>query len=206
MSTTTTSDLEVVIPEGAEVEVVEVKGEPTEVAVNSPVKDLEVTISEKGEISGKSLTKSDVVIEATSNKETVTLALKSNFKKSDISVDTGKLDLTVNTGKFHRSTITAGKKSDSIRFSGITKVTNSTLSMGKGSDTVTFKDGIKFKGKTTIDLGKGGADSVIIEGEAKKITVDNFSKKDSITIAGETFDYKDIKNGAELAGVKVNLA
>ena len=112
MSTTTTSDLEVVIPEGADVEVVEVKGEPTEVAVNSPVKDLEVTISEKGEISGKSLTKSEVVIEATSNKETVTLALKSNFKKSDITVDTGKLDVTINTDKFHKSTITAGNKSD----------------------------------------------------------------------------------------------
>ena len=206
MATTTTSDLEVVIPEGADVEVVKAKGEPTEVEVNSPVKDLEVTISEKGEVKGKRLTDSEIIVEATSNKETVTVELKSNFKKSDISVDTGKLDLTVKSGKFHKSTITAGKKSDSIMFGGSTKVTNSTLEMGKGSDTVTFKSGIKFKGKTTIDLGEGGADVVIIEENAKKITVDNFTKKDSISVAGKTFDYKDIKKGAEIPGVKVNLA
>ena len=206
MSTTTTSDLEVVIPEGADVEVVEVKGEPTEVAVNSAVKDLEVTISEKGEVSGKSLTDSEISVEAASNKETVTVELKSSFKKSDISVDKGKLDLTVTSSKFSNSTVTAGKKADSITFGGNTKVIKATVEMGKGSDTVTFKSGTKFKGKTTIDLGKGGKDAVIIEGDAKKITVDNFTKKDSISVAGETFGYKDIKNGAEIPGVKVNLA
>ena len=47
---------------------------------------------------------------------------------------------------------------------------------------------------------------MIIEGDAKKLTVDNFSRKDSISVAGETFDYKDIKNGADVPGVKVNLA
>ena len=206
MSTTTTSDLEVVIPEGADVEVVEVKGKPTEVEVNSPVKDLEVTISEKGEVSGKSLTDSEISVEAASNKETVTVELKSSFKKSDISVDKGKLDLTVTSSKFSNSTVTAGKKADSITFGGNTKVIKATVEMGKGSDTVTFKSGTKFKGKTTIDLGKGGKDAVVIEGDAKKITVDNFTKKDSISVAGETFDYKDIKNGAEIPGVKVNLA
>ena len=206
MSTTTTSDLEVVIPEGADVEVVEVKGEPTEVAVNSAVKDLEVTISEKGEVSGKSLTDSEISVEAASNKEKVTVELKSSFKKSEISVDKGKLDLTVTSSKFSNSTIAAGKKSDSITFGSNTKVIKATVEMGKGSDTVTFKSGTKFKGKTTIDLGKGGKDAVIIEGDAKKITVDNFTKKDSISVAGETFGYKDIKNGAEIPGVKVNLA
>ena len=211
MSTTTTGDLEVVIPEGADVEVVEVKGKPTEVEVNSPVKDLEVTISKKGEVSGKSLTDSEISVEAASNKKTVTVELKSSFKKSDISVDKGKLDLTVTSSKFSNSTVTAGKKADSITFGSNTKVIKATVEMGKGSDTVTFKSGTKFKGKTTIDLGKGGKDAVVIEDPvviegAKKITVDNFTKKDSISVAGETFDYKDIKNGAEIPGVKVNLA
>ena len=206
MSTTTTGDLEVVIPEGADVEVVEVKGEPTEVAVNSAVKDLEVTISEKGEVSGKSLTDSEISVEAASNKEEVTVELKSSFKKSEISVDKGKLDLTVTSSKFSNSTVTAGKKADSITFGSNTKVIKATVEMGKGSDTVTFKSGTKFKGKTTIDLGKGGKDAVVFEGDAKKITVDNFTKKDSISVAGETFDYKDIKKGAEIGGVKVNLA
>ena len=93
-----------------------------------------------------------------------------------------------------------------VTFGNQTTVNKATVELGKGSDTVTFKSGTKFKGKTTIDLGKGGADSVIIEGDAKKLTVDNFSRKDSISVAGETFDYKDIKNGADVPGVKVNLA
>ena len=80
------------------------------------------------------------------------------------------------------------------------------MELGEGSDTVTFKSGTKFKGKSTIDMGEGGKDSVIIEGDAKKLTVNNFNRKDSISVAGEMFNYNDIQLGAEVPGVKVNLA
>ena len=196
MSTTTTSDLEVVIPEGADVEVVEVKGEPTEVEVNSPVKDLEVTISEKGEVSGKSLTKSEISIEGASDKEKVTLDLKSSFKKSDITVDKGQLDLTVTSPNFKKSTITGGGKSDSISFSKETKLVGSTLSLGTGKDSITFADGIELKGKTTVKTGKGK--DIIEVGKVSgkgKLILSDFSKKDRLVVGGDTYKLADIKNG-----------
>lgn len=207
-SSITTGDIEIILPEGAEdsVEIVELEI-GTEVAVESPVKEIEVTVAGDSVLVGKPVIDSTVTVEAASNKETVTLALNTNsFKKSDVVVEKGAAEINVNVGTFKKSTVATGKKSDSVTFGNQTTVNKATVELGKGSDTVTFKSGTKFKGKTTIDLGKGGADSVIIEGDAKKLTVDNFNRKDSISVAGETFDYKDIKNGADVPGVKVNLA
>ena len=207
-SSITTGDIEIILPEGAEdsVEIVELEI-GTEVAVESPVKEIEVTVAGDSVLVGKPVIDSTVTVEAASNQETVTLALNTNsFKKSDVVVEKGAAEINVNVGTFKKSTVATGKKSDSVTFGNQTTVNKATVELGKGSDTVTFKSGTKFKGKTTIDLGKGGADSVIIEGDAKKLTVDNFNRKDSISVAGETFDYKDIKNGADVPGVKVNLA
>ena len=118
---------------------------------------------------------------------------------------------SVNTGKFKKSTIDAGnkKRDDLVRFKGDAKVIKSTVDLGKGNDTVRFGKAATFKGKTTIDLGKGGKDSIVIEADAVKggkLVVTSFSKKDTITVGDETFTYKDIKNGASIPGVKVDLA
>ena len=81
--------------------------------------------------------------------------------------------------------------------------------MGKGDDTVRFGKGVTFKGRSTVDLGKGGKDALVIEADGVapgKLIVTSFSKQDSITVGDETFTYKDIKNGAEIPGVKVELA
>ena len=204
----TTGDIEITLPEGSEdkIEIVELEV-GTELAITSPVKEVEVTVSGDSVLVGKPVVDSTVTVDAASNKETVELVLKTNsFKKSDIVVEKGAASIDVTVGTFKKSTVTTGKKSDSVTFGNQTTVNKATFDLGKGSDTVTFKSGTKFQGKSTIDLGKGGADSVIIEGDAKKLTVDNFNRKDSISVAGETFDYKDIKNGAEVPGVKVNLA
>ena len=208
MSSITTSDIEIFLPDDAEdkIEVVELES-GTEVAIEAPVKEVTVSVSGDSVLAGKPVSDSTVTVEASSNNETVTLDLDINsFKKSDVVVEKGAAEINVNVGTFKKSTVATGKKSDSVTFGNQTTVKQATVELGKGSDTVTFKSGTKFKGKTTIDLGKGGADSVIIEGDAKKLTVDNFNRKDSISVAGETFDYKDIKNGAEVPGVKVNLA
>lgn len=207
-SSITTGDIEITLPEGSEdsVEIVELEV-GTELAITAPVKEVEVSVAGDSVLVGKPVIDSTVTVEAASNQETVELILKTNsFKKSDIVVEKGAADINVTVGTFKKSTVATGKKSDSVTFGNQTTVNKATLELGKGSDTVTFKSGTKFKGKSTIDLGKGGADSVIIEGDAKKLTVDNFSRKDSISVAGETFDYKDIKNGADVPGVKVNLA
>ena len=81
--------------------------------------------------------------------------------------------------------------------------------MGKGNDTVRFGKGVTFKGKSSVDLGKAGKDAVVIEADglkSGKLIVTSFTKKDTITVGDETFTYKDIKNGAEIPGVKVELA
>ena len=207
-SSITTGDIEIILPEGSEdkIEIVELEI-GTELAVESPLKEVEVTVAGDSVMVGKPVIDSTVTVAAASNQETVTLALNTNsFKKSDVIVEKGAAEINVNVGTFKKSTVATGKKSDSVTFGNQTTVNKATVELGKGSDTVTFKSGTKFKGKSKIDLGKGGKDSVIIEGDAKKLTVDNFSRKDSISVAGETFDYKDIKNGAEVPGVKVNLA
>ena len=207
-SSITTGDIEIILPEGAEdkIEIVELEN-GTELAIEAQIKEVEVSVAGDSKLVGKPVIDSTVTVEAASNKETVELVLKTNsFKKSDIVVEKGAADINVNVGTFKKSTVATGKKSDSVTFGNQTTVKKATVELGKGSDTVTFKSGTKFKGKTTIDLGKGGADSVIIEGDAKKLTVDNFSRKDSISVAGEMFNYKDIKLGAEVPGVKVNLA
>ena len=208
MSSITTSDIEIFLPDDAEdkIEVVELES-GTEVAIEAPVKEVTVSVSGDSVLAGKPVSESTVTVEASSNNETVTLDLDINsFTKSDVVVEKGAAEINVNVGTFKKSTVATGKKSDSVTFGNQTTVKKATVELGKGSDTVTFKSGTKFKGKSTIDLGKGGKDSVIIEGDAKKLTVDNFSRKDSISVAGEMFNYKDIKLGAEVPGVKVNLA
>ena len=208
MSTTTTGDLEVVIPEGAQVEVVELEA-GTEVVVEKQVTGLEVEVTGTGAVAGKAVNASTVTVQAEKG-ETATVVLQTNrFVKSDIAVEgKGKGVVKVNTGVFNKSTVTGGKKGDSVSFGGQTKVKKGEVDCGKGNDTVTFKKNTTFQGKTTIDLGKGGKDAVEYGKAPKggKCVIENFSKKDTITVGKNTFDYKDIKNGAEIPGVKVKLA
>ena len=65
-----------------------------------------------------------------------------------------------------------------------------------------------LKGKNTIDLGKGGQDSIVIKADLgkAKLNVTTFTKKDELTVGKITLDYKDIKGGAEIPNVKVELA
>ena len=63
----------------------------------------------------------------------------------------------------------------------------------------------------TVDFGKGGADELYVKAigdvEGGKLQINSFTKKDELTIGKTTFDYKDIKGGAELTGnIKVDLA
>ena len=83
--------------------------------------------------------------------------------------------------------------------------------MGKGNDTIRFKKNAVFQGKTTVDLGKGGADELYVKAidgvQGGKLQINSFTKKDELTIGKTTFDYKDLKGGSELPGnIKVDLA
>ena len=63
------------------------------------------------------------------------------------------------------------------------------MEMGKGNDTVRFGADTEFKGKSTLDLGPGGKDAVILEsadGANGKLTITNVGRKDTITVGDET--------------------
>ena len=123
-SSITTGDIEIILPEGAEdsVEIVELEI-GTEVAVESPVKEIEVTVAGDSVLVGKPVIDSTVTVEAASNQETVTLALNTNsFKKSDVVVEKGAAEINVNVGTFKKSTVATGKKSDSVTFGNQTTV------------------------------------------------------------------------------------
>ena len=125
--------------------------------------------------------------------------------------ESGSLLNIQNDGKVKNLTIDAGnkKRNDIVRIKDDVKLIKAEMEMGKGNDTVRFGKGASFKGKSTVDLGKGGKDAIVIEADAikgGKLVVTSFSKKDTITVGEETFTYKDIKNGASIPGVKVELA
>ena len=209
MSTTTTGDLEVVIPEGSEVQVVELDG-GTEIAVEAPVSELEVDVTGTGIVAGKKVDESTVNVKASKGESATVVLQSTKFIGSDINISGGgKGVVKVNTGVFNKSTVTGGKKADSVRFGNETTVKNAEVDCGKGNDTVTFNKNTTFKGKTTVDLGKGGKDSLVLKAnkvKGGKLVVENFGKKDTITVGKNTFDYKDIKGGAEIPGVKIKLA
>ena len=125
----------------------------------------------------------------------------------------GSISVTHNTGEFKNSVIDAGskKRADFVKFGNDAKLIKGTVNMGKGDDTVTVKRKVEFKKKTTVDLGISGADKVVVQSkdgiQGGKLQITSFTKKDELTIGKTTFDYKDIKGGADLPGnIKVDLA
>ena len=209
--------LDVLIPEGVDPSRISVATDAEgigRVLINKVVSGLEIKATEESTvIRGRKLSDSTVTAKA------------GKGELSDVSVKTrefnggtvenkgrGLLNVVVEGTNFKNSTIDAGankKRADNISFEGKAKVNKSVIKAGKGNDEILFGDKVKFKGKTTIDLGKGGKDSIIIEADSipkgGKLVVTNFTKKDTITVGDERFTYKDIKNGAEIPNIKVKL-
>jgi hypothetical protein len=145
--------------------------------------------------------------------ETANIVLETTVAKNATVTNEGKgaLEVNLNTGKVRDLTIDAGnkKRADLVRVKDDVKLSRASMKMGKGDDTVRFGKGVKFKGESTIDLGKGGKDNVIIEADSigkGKLNITNFTKKDTLTVGDETLTYKDIKKGAEIDGINVELA
>jgi hypothetical protein len=143
-------------------------------------------------------------------------ALEANItggKHKDLTISSNKGAIAANlTGGSHKNlTISSSKKkvNDNVDVSNGVTLKNSSMELGKGSDSVRFGKKVNFKGKHSIDLGKRGKDEVVFKADDVtdiKMTITSFSKKDTIEVGDETFTYKDIKNGAEIPGIKVELA
>ena len=210
MPTITTSDLEVVFPRSAKENiVVEELQEPkvgTEILAVKSLSDLKTTVfaTGVGAFTGQGVSNSEVVLESTKkNTDTPKFVLANkNFSKSEIKVSgNGKGTVNINTGAFRNSTIRGGKKNESIRFGNETIVNNNSINLGKGGDSITFKPRTTFKGKTTINLVKGGKDVVKFGKnpnlqKGAKVVIKNFDKQDKLIVGKNTFNYNDIKRGS----------
>ena len=210
MATITTGDLEVVLPKGTtkKIEVAELKA-GTEIVALKNVSDLKTTVTGKAAFVGKGVSESSVKLKSTKKNTPKVVLQTTNFTKSDIKISgKGAGEVKSNTGGFVQSKITGGKGKDSVSFGKQSTVNKGKIDLGKGSDSITFAKSTTFKRKTTIDLGKGGKD-VVTFGKAVKngsVVIKNFDKDDKLVVGKDTFDYKDIKKGAEIPGIKINLA
>ena len=208
------SGTDVILPEGVNPDDISVGvGEDgnTLVVLEKNTEGLVIEASSDTGITGKRLTDGEVNVDAKKG-ETTNIVFETTVVKGATITNEGKgaLEVNINTGKVKDLVIDAGnkKRDDLVRIKSDVKLQRAKMDLGKGDDTVRFSGGVSFKGKSTVDLGKGGTDSVVIDGSVKpgKLVITSFSKKDTIVFGGETFTYKDIKNGAEIPGVKVELA
>ena len=209
------SGTDVILPEGVSPDSVDVgvgADGGTLVSIKKNVSGLDIEATGDTAITGKRVSDSEVNVTAAKG-ESTNIVLETTVVKDTTITNEGKgaLEVNLNTGKVKNLTIDAGnkKRDDLVRVKDDVKLIKSTMDMGKGDDTVRFGKGVTFKGRSTVDLGKGGKDALVIEADGVapgKLIVTSFSKQDSITVGDETFTYKDIKNGAEIPGVKVELA
>ena len=209
------SGTDVILPEGVSTDSVDVAVSDegnTIVAVKQNTKDLDIEAKGSTGITGKKVTDTTVNVAAKKGEDANIVLQTTNAKNTNITNE-GKsaLDVTVNTGKVNKLTIDAGnkKRADVLRVREGVALSRLNASMGKGNDKITIDKGASLKGKNTIDLGKGGKDAIVIEANSigkAKLTVTSFSKKDTITVGEETLTYKDIKNGAEIPGITIELA
>jgi hypothetical protein len=206
---------DVILPEGvSEVQVEVGVGEAgnTLVAVKKNTKDLDIEAKGSTGITGKKVTDTTVNVAAKKG-EDANIVLQTTIAKNTNINNEGKsaLEVTVNTGKVSNLTIDAGnkKRADVLRVKDGVALSRLNASMGKGNDKITIDKGATLKGNNTIDLGKGGKDSIVIKADSigkAKLTITNFTKKDTLTVGDEKLTYKDIKNGAEIPNITVELA
>ena len=180
MATLGTDSVDVVLPTGVSSSDVAVTTGPdgsSDVVLSNPVSGLEIKATAgTTDISGSQLSKSTIT-GSTTEGVAVTVNISDTVAK--------KLNVDFSASK---------KAADSVSFSGATTVKKGTIDLGKGNDSITFGSNVKFKGTTTIDLGKGGKDVVVIEANKiknGKLEITNFDKKDKLKIGDDTFKKGD---------------
>ena len=206
---------DVILPEGVSTDQVEVGvGEAgnTLVAVKQNTKDLDIEAKGSTGITGKKVTGTTVNVAAKKGEDANIVLETTNAKNTTITNEgRSTLEVNVNTGKVNNLTIDAGnkKRADVVRVRDNVTLSRLDASLGKGNDKITIDKGATLKGKNTIDLGKGGKDSIVIKADdigKAKLTITNFTKKDTLTVGDETLTYKDVKNGASIPNIKIELA
>ena len=208
---------DVILPEGVTTDQVEVASNEDGGTAIAIKQNSSIAVKAKGDtaITGKKISESSVSV-AAKKSESTNIVFETTVVKNTTVTNEGKgtLEVNINTGKHKNLTIDATvggekdkKRDDLVRVKDGVRMSKGRMNMGRGDDTVRFGD-VTFKGRTIVDLGKGGKDAVVLEAAPApgKLIVTSFSKKDTITVGDETFTFQDIKKGAEIPGVKVELA
>jgi len=176
--------------------------EGTQVAIAAPVSEVTTKVEGGNNIvyAGKGQKNSKLVIQK--SEESSALRLENTVNENlEIKAKKGTtIDLRIAEGKFRKSEFTAGKgkQSDTVEIGSSAKLINSTFDLGNGDDTFTLTGGAKLKKTSTVDLGKGGTDKVIIGNNTTgkgKLVIENMDKRDTISFGGEDFTKKQIEDG-----------
>merc|ERR1711934_469062 len=168
----------------------------TALAVNSPVKGLQVGHKGDNDISISGARITDAVLSNEAPKGTTATFTVAVAKAKNLTFTTsgkGATDLTYAGGKHvgHIITTAKGKAPDSITFDAASTLKSASISTGKGADTLTFNG--RMKGKTTVESGKG-KDVIEVNRQSGKgkLILSDFNKKDTLIADGETFKLADI--------------
>ena len=182
----------------------------TEVAIAAPVSELTTKIlpGESFVFAGKKQSDSTITIKKSEEGSASVLRLENTLNDNvEIKAKKGNtIDLRIAEGKFRKSEFTAGKgkQEDSVEIGSSAKLINSSFDLNKGDDTFTLSGGVKLKGTNTVDLGKGGTDTVIIGQNTTgkgKLVIENMDKRDTLSYGGEEYTKKQILKGeADLPG------
>ena len=167
--------------------------------------------SDTAVVASKPVKEANITVE-TAKGETVAIGVEgTKVAKSEFKVEgKGSLDLTVKTGSFQKNTVTGGKKSDSVSFGNQTKLKKVDADLGKGDDSVTFGKNTAFKGKSTFDLGEGGADTVKFKSktgpESGKVVFENVDENDTFQFKKKSYTGAEIAESDKFDNIKIEFA
>ena len=170
----------------------------TEVAVNSPVKDLQLGLSGDIDVAvaGARLVDTVITNEAGAGK-TAGFTLASAKVKGLQFTTSGKgaTDFLAGEGRVMKPTITTAKGNapDSITFGTASTLKSGNISTGKGADSLTFNG--RMKGKTTVESGKGN-DVIDVNRQSGKgkLILSDFNKKDTLVVDGDTITTQNLED------------
>ena len=170
----------------------------TEVAVNSPIKDLQLGLKGDNDVAvaGARLVDAVITNEAPAGKTAkFTLAVTKAKSLEFVTSGKGSTDLTVAEGRFMKGSITTAKGNapDSVTFGPASTLKSVAISTGKGADSLTFNG--RMKGKTTVESGKGKDVIEVNRSSGKgKLILSDFSKKDTLVVDGDTITNKNLED------------
>ena len=170
----------------------------TEVAVNSPIKDLQLGLKGDNDVAvaGARLVDAVITNEAPAGKTAkFTLAVTKAKNLEFVTSGKGSTDLTVAEGRFMKGSITTAKGNapDSVTFGPASTLKSVAIATGKGADSLTFNG--RMKGKTTVESGKGKDVIEVNRSSGKgKLILSDFSKKDTLVVDGDTITNKNLED------------